>query len=356
MMSKFNLLFFFMAILGTVTLDSLPSISGDLSFDRFAVSKIYRGKTVLPQFDGRDKEFKEFRTRIRNGMKGGPNFSGSFSIIQFGCGTGCTFTYITNNRTGQVYKFPRGGDDYMYVELRFVPESSLLIAQSANTNSGECLLEYFDWTGSSVKKLDSRKIGNTEACNDSIEQHLAPEKQSAEASNPAASQGDTQIVFTEGFVKIPRDDILFGLEDSFDIVSFRSKFEGHPNYKINLDTMPEDDIGDFITISDQSGDLLTVFGDLSNKRVRFIHSESKNAFSPNGAKVGDNLVDKVGKNLVCIVDRDSYCEDPHTSNLQYIPTGSSDCKAPSSMDDKHFNLGNCERIESIDLQNPNFFQ
>ncbi|MFA1676267.1 hypothetical protein ACDY97_26875 [Rhizobium mongolense] len=36
----------------------------------------YQRKTVLPDFKGRDRDFNRFRTRIREGMREGPNFAG----------------------------------------------------------------------------------------------------------------------------------------------------------------------------------------------------------------------------------------------------------------------------------------
>lgn len=58
--------------------------------NRFPVRAIYRGKTAKPDFRGDNASFRTFRTRIRQGMAEGPAFAGEFSVIQFGCGAGCT--------------------------------------------------------------------------------------------------------------------------------------------------------------------------------------------------------------------------------------------------------------------------
>ena len=79
-------------------------------FAEFPVAKTYRGKSVKPDFNGESKRFAFFKTRIMDAMKGGVTFAGEFSVAQFGCGTGCTSVIVANNRTGQLYSFPRGGE------------------------------------------------------------------------------------------------------------------------------------------------------------------------------------------------------------------------------------------------------
>ena len=41
----------------------------------------YRGPVVLPDFDHREKSYASFRTRIRNGVKNGPNFAGHLARV-----------------------------------------------------------------------------------------------------------------------------------------------------------------------------------------------------------------------------------------------------------------------------------
>lgn len=98
------------------------------SFDQFRASSALKGKTRLPEFNGRDKKYKNYRTRIRNGLNEGPNFAGHYSVVQIGCGTGCSFAFIADNQTGQVFDFPRGGEDNMYMQLLFKSDSRLIAA------------------------------------------------------------------------------------------------------------------------------------------------------------------------------------------------------------------------------------
>lgn len=49
---------------------------------------------------------KTFRTVIREDMKHGPNFAGSYRVIVWGCGTSCTQFAVINLRTGNAITVP----------------------------------------------------------------------------------------------------------------------------------------------------------------------------------------------------------------------------------------------------------
>jgi hypothetical protein len=113
-------------------------------------------------FRNRDHEFASFRTRIKVGVQQGVNFAGHYSLIQFGCGTGCTQVLVTDVSTGKVYSFPRGGDDNMYLELNFAPKSSLIVARWFG---GErCAEEMFVWRNERFDQIGKRDVGDEDAC------------------------------------------------------------------------------------------------------------------------------------------------------------------------------------------------
>jgi hypothetical protein len=89
--------------------------AADYPFELYSVGAIYQGKFRYPDFRNRDHEFASFRTRIKGGVQQGVNFGGHYSLIQFGCGTGCSQVLVTDVSTGKVYSFPRGGEDNMYL-------------------------------------------------------------------------------------------------------------------------------------------------------------------------------------------------------------------------------------------------
>jgi|AraplaMF_Col_mMF_1032025.scaffolds.fasta_scaffold01330_10 hypothetical protein len=137
----------------------------------FPVDQVYRGKTAKPDFTGDREDFKNFRTRIRKGMAEGPDFAGEFSVIQFGCGTGCSMVIVANNKTGRPYSFPRGGEDNMYLTLKYKLDSRLMVAQWGSYDSGKCYMEYFDFVKGSWSELGKREIGPLDSCYNDIEQN-----------------------------------------------------------------------------------------------------------------------------------------------------------------------------------------
>ena len=151
------------AAIGVVVLVSEVDGEGRVfSFDQFSVRSVYRGPTRLPDFKGRDREFSSYRTRIRTELRAGPNFAGHYSVVQWGCGTGCLVAVVADNKTGQVFKFPRSGE--MDLDLEFKLGSRLLIAQWENVDQDECNLEYFEWAGGEPKLLETKILGNREVC------------------------------------------------------------------------------------------------------------------------------------------------------------------------------------------------
>jgi len=113
------------------------------SFSEFPAQRSFRGNTRLPDFAGRDRKYKDYRTRIREGMKQGPGLAGEFSVIQIGCGTECTFAYVANNKSGQVFDFPRGGEDNIDMQILTKVDSRLIIVQWGRYDSNICVVEYF---------------------------------------------------------------------------------------------------------------------------------------------------------------------------------------------------------------------
>ncbi|MEY9097986.1 hypothetical protein ABIA24_000895 [Sinorhizobium fredii] len=150
-----------------------PKANADLiRAEQFPVTDIFSGKTTLPDFKGRDKAFNNFRTRIRNGMKEGPNFAGEYTVIQIGCGTGCSFVIVGNNRTGQPFDFPRGGEDNMYLSLEYQLTSKLMTAQWADFDQSSCFVEQFKFDGSAWATLSKRDVGSAEACYNDIKENI----------------------------------------------------------------------------------------------------------------------------------------------------------------------------------------
>jgi len=147
---------------------SLSSRSGTpkatFTFAQFPVAHIFHGKAAFPQFSGRDRPLRQFRTRIRKGMAAGPNFAGEYSVIQIGCGTECSKVLIASNRTGQVFSFPKGGETDGPLTVKFHVTSRLIASQWGDYETDSCFREAFLWKGTSFRSLAKDKIGPREAC------------------------------------------------------------------------------------------------------------------------------------------------------------------------------------------------
>lgn len=143
------------------------------SFKDFPVKRIYAGKSAYPQFKGRDKKYAEFRTRIREGVKKGPNFGGTYSIVEIGCGTGCLFAFVANNRTGEVFDFPLGGENNYQMQLLYKLDSTLIVAQWMDTESSQCVLEFLVFNDSDYEMLGRFALGNDKKCFEDVSGNFA---------------------------------------------------------------------------------------------------------------------------------------------------------------------------------------
>ncbi|GJE62682.1 hypothetical protein [Methylobacterium trifolii] len=115
---------------------------------------VYRGPSRQPDFQGRDRASAGYRTRIRQGMQGPPNFGGRLRVIEIGCGTRCVFHPVVDLPTGRVANFPINSDDHPDLDLDYRPDSRLVIAKW-QTEKG-CGTEAFVWNGLAFEGMGER--------------------------------------------------------------------------------------------------------------------------------------------------------------------------------------------------------
>jgi hypothetical protein len=120
-------------------------------------ARVYRGR-VAPVNLRSSKGAGTFRTRLREGAREGVNFAGHFSLVAWGCGTGCLSAAFVDAKTGAVY-FPKElyafgvwhfSDDGE--ALTFKPDSRLLILSGfprseTESDDPKAGLYYYEWTG-----------------------------------------------------------------------------------------------------------------------------------------------------------------------------------------------------------------
>lgn len=72
-------------------------------FGDYPVKEIYKGRVARVRLDNR--KARMFRTRLREDSRSGPNFAGHYTVVIWGCGTGCAQMGVVDAKTGRVY-FP----------------------------------------------------------------------------------------------------------------------------------------------------------------------------------------------------------------------------------------------------------
>lgn len=131
------------AVLAAIFLAVSPAVA-EPKFGDYPTKTSLKGKPVLPKFVGSAAQFK---TRIRNGMKSGPNYGGHFSLIEIGCGTSCIFAFLIDGRDGRVVDFPLGGEDNYQLQLHYGIDSTLLQAEWMDTSNDKydtCVRRFYD--------------------------------------------------------------------------------------------------------------------------------------------------------------------------------------------------------------------
>lgn len=150
-----------------------PAISlARIKPSQLPVFRVYDGPRNFPDFSGRDSKFSSYRTRITNGMVDGPKFAGEYSVIQIGCGTSCSFAYIANNRTGEVFDAPVGGENNLSLELKYEVSSRLLISQWGDYGANKCFVQFFGFDDGDWTELLKREIGSLDACSKNVAENI----------------------------------------------------------------------------------------------------------------------------------------------------------------------------------------
>jgi len=76
-----------------------------LEFDKYPITEIFRGPYVKPNLST-PAQVHRFRTVIREGSEGAPDFAGRFRVVHWGCGSNCHAFALVDRKTGEVYPVP----------------------------------------------------------------------------------------------------------------------------------------------------------------------------------------------------------------------------------------------------------
>lgn len=138
----------------------------DPLFAKYASGPVYHGPVRLPRFRDRDHAFADYRTRISEGLRQGANLAGHYTLIGWGCGTGCQVYVVGDIVTGQMYDFALSGEEYINLRIEAWPDSRLISASwAAEANSGDtrspgynCLKQLLQWNGTKAVALGKATV------------------------------------------------------------------------------------------------------------------------------------------------------------------------------------------------------
>lgn len=138
------------------------------SFEEFKATEVFHGPPAPPRLT--TALARKFRSVIREEAQKGPNFAGSFAIVQWGCGSSCIQMAIVNEQTGAIYPGPFTVLDFgaahrfadksdssqvdTFEPLVFRKYSRLLAVRGCpEENQGNCALFYYEWSGLKFRLL-----------------------------------------------------------------------------------------------------------------------------------------------------------------------------------------------------------
>lgn len=76
-----------------------------LAFENYPSGRAFTGPYAKPQVNT-PAQVRRFRSVIREGAKGAPDFAGYLRLVQWGCGTDCHAFALVDKRTGRVHRVP----------------------------------------------------------------------------------------------------------------------------------------------------------------------------------------------------------------------------------------------------------
>ena len=134
-------------------------------FQDYPTSYTFTGKPGLPKLVYPADRL--FRTQIRDGAAKGPNFAGSYSIVEWGCGSSCVSIAVVDAKSGEVYAAPFRTLGYgsvlkyadvseeNYDPLEYKLNSRLLVVRGCPEDRN-CASYFYEWTGSTFKLIDKK--------------------------------------------------------------------------------------------------------------------------------------------------------------------------------------------------------
>ncbi len=143
------------------------ALAQDVSLPRFEdypAAKGFSVKPVAAVIAGEQARY--YRTRIRRRAKDGPNFGGHYTVVTWGCGSGCLRFAVVDARTGRVYFNPKATNVSTVPHqdedsLQFRLDSRLLVVSGVVFGLKHEQTEakfYFEWRNHRFRLLKKTRI------------------------------------------------------------------------------------------------------------------------------------------------------------------------------------------------------
>ncbi|HEV2882593.1 MAG TPA: hypothetical protein VGX24_15060 [Pyrinomonadaceae bacterium] len=117
-------------------------------FSDYPVKEVYKGRVAPVVLD--TKRARMFRSRLREDSRQGVNFAGHYTVVFWGCGTGCAQVAVVDARTGRVYwppldytDIPSPPDEDPAHHPNFRPDSKLLVLTRARYDGQGSYTAYY---------------------------------------------------------------------------------------------------------------------------------------------------------------------------------------------------------------------
>lgn len=127
----------------------------------------YDAEPALPQFAGRDAEFRVVRTMLTEAVKdhwSQPKFA-KYYLAVIGGKWGGMYGYLVDMRSGKVSNFfMEEIDEGMIISYSFRENSNLLMSVTANNEKNYCHLNYSKFENNQLVKIDHEFLGDYQSC------------------------------------------------------------------------------------------------------------------------------------------------------------------------------------------------
>lgn len=150
-------------------------------FTDYEVATVYRGPVRSPEFGDLNRysgtDLRCFGEMPSYYAAMPVNFAGHFVVDACSCGSGCSYLFLWDAKSGEVYRdlgfgpievgpyLSAGRPPLTYHGFRYRPDSNLLIADGCFEDSCDCATRYYVWTGTRFKltlRHQGRKPPNCE--------------------------------------------------------------------------------------------------------------------------------------------------------------------------------------------------